>query len=369
MALQTFPNDIGVLVSPLSELSAAITGANTSTSGLINATGESVSVICKLHIDGRGSKLLSSAGGKIHWVSGSTTFANAGTTLRVGVQDVVSGLEDGTFDVYADLVGATDTIASSTIMATAMETGSKTINHNDLIAISWEMTARAGADSLAFTVSNTIFNFPYRTEDVGAGPVKADSQIPLFVIEFDDGTLGWAFPTFVYTTAGISYSSSSTPDEYALVFRMPINCTMSCLQLSVGNIASTDDFEVIIYSDPLGTPVAEETIAYDPDWAPSPFSTQHININITPFSLIKDTDYAIAVRPTTTNAIIIPRLNFGTGNAHLRRTTMLGTNWSMGSRSNQTGAFTQDTEKLPQFNFYVNQLHDGEGGGGTSHTF
>lgn len=33
------------------------------------------------------------------------TFANAGTNFRIGIQDVAStGLEDGTFDVYADLV-------------------------------------------------------------------------------------------------------------------------------------------------------------------------------------------------------------------------------------------------------------------------
>jgi len=40
-----------------------------------------------------------------------------------------TGLEDGTFDVYADLVGGTDTITGSADQLTAMETGTKTITH------------------------------------------------------------------------------------------------------------------------------------------------------------------------------------------------------------------------------------------------
>lgn len=371
MALQTFANNAGILVSPLSGLSNAILGTSTSSSGTVNAAGESVSVIFKIHIDGLATnKVLSAAGGgKIHWIPGSNTFADAGTNLRIGLQDVgATGLEDGTFDVYADLVGGTDTLTNGTPKTTVMETGTKTVNHDDLLALSFEFTTRAGSDTLSFVVSNSTHNFPYRTEDTGAGPTKPDAACPLFTIEFDDGTLGWAFPLYLYTTAGVTYASNSTPDEYALVFKMPVSCTMSRVQVAVGNIGSVDAFEVVIYSDPLGTPSADQTVTIDPNMVGSPFSTSMYSVNITPYSLIKDTYYAIAVRPTTTNSIILARLNFGSGNSNLRGVTMLGTNWSSGSRTNQSGAFTEDTEKIPQINFYISELHDGAGGG-SSHTF
>ena len=70
-------------------------------------------------------------------------FSNGSTNLRIGLQDVTpaTGFEDGTFDVYADLVGGTDTIAEDVILATPMESGTKTVTHGDLLAIAIEMTA------------------------------------------------------------------------------------------------------------------------------------------------------------------------------------------------------------------------------------
>ena len=69
----------------------------------IAAAGRSIAVIGKLVLAaGTGSKTISSAGGKIYIGKiASRTFANAGSTLRIGIQDVTAGtgLEDGVFDV------------------------------------------------------------------------------------------------------------------------------------------------------------------------------------------------------------------------------------------------------------------------------
>ncbi len=126
MALQTLANKMGMIISSDGGLMGS--GINNAT---MDGAGESQAFIGKVFLEaGTGSKTISSAGGKIRWRSGTVTFANAGTNFRIGIQDVAStGLEDGTFDVYADLVGGTDTITGSADQLTAMETGTKTISH------------------------------------------------------------------------------------------------------------------------------------------------------------------------------------------------------------------------------------------------
>ena len=71
------PNDSSITAIP----SAAMT---------IDAAVEAVHYTGQVFLEaGSGSKTISSAGGKIHWrTSGTVTFANAGTTIRIGLQDV-----------------------------------------------------------------------------------------------------------------------------------------------------------------------------------------------------------------------------------------------------------------------------------------
>lgn len=60
-----------------------------STSNTIDASGEKFAFIGTLWLSGGAtSKTFSSSGGKIRFMGGSSmTFSNAGTTLRVGIQD------------------------------------------------------------------------------------------------------------------------------------------------------------------------------------------------------------------------------------------------------------------------------------------
>lgn len=362
MAIQSWYNKLGPLVLPI----YGIPGERAGSTLTIDAVGESLFAIGNLYLSsGPGtSKVLSAAGGgKVAFLTASLTWANAATNLRVGVQDVAStGLEDGTFDVYADLVPGTDTLTADIVNAPAMDTGTKTIAHGDLVAIGLEMTARGGTDSVTARRWNGAGARPYTSLDTGAGPAKNNSGPPRILILFDDGTVGFLgveTVPFVDETVA-SFGSSSTPDEYALIFRVPAPTRIGSLYAQLQGVTQAlDDFELILYSDPLGTPVAERTIVADADYLVT--SGQHFEAPLSSdFDLLAGTDYAIGFRPTTTNTLGFSRISFSTGNAALRACLPYGTNAYQASRSNQTGAFgSADTIRVPMFGFRLTGYDDG----------
>ena len=367
MSLQPTPFTSGIIVSSI--LQAIPTGGATST--ILNAAGESVAMIGRVRLQGgSGSKTISSAGGSIINRFGSTTFADAGSNLRIGIQDVAAtGLEDGTFDVYADLVGGTDTITTNAMRETTMETGSKTISHGDIVAICIEMTAFGGADSVQAHRASSgpellTPNFPYTTFDSGAGPARGNSIIP-FTIKFDDGTIGWIEQAYFGYDWGnspstVSFNSGSATDEYAAVFKLPFKTSINGAALMVGSIASTDNFEIILYSDPYGTPTAQQTVAVAPAQTGSTSALESYMVHFTPTVLEANTYYAIALRPTTANSITFGYYNLTSGYDYLKRPTIFGEDIEMAGRADQTGAFTEtQVYDLPLVWLSLDKFDDG----------
>lgn len=336
----------------------------------LNAAWESCALIWRIFLEGGpGSKTISSSWGEIHRVSWTTTFANAGTTLRVWIQDVwASGIEDGTFDVYADLVWWTDVISSNSLLQTPMETWSKTITHGDIVAITAEMVSRWGTDSVILTWHPSWWYnfslFPYATVDSGSWPAKT-TTMSVFIIEFDDWTLWWIefWPRIdrISGFASFSYNSSSSPDEYAALFKVPFKCEVNGGALGLGGVATTDAFEMILYSDPLWTPVAEATEARDPFYIGSTANAivPHWARFSTPYTLMPNTWYALAARPTTTNSISFWYRDFGSGWEKFKKPWMLGTNIKVAWRTNQSWAFVETQNyHLPIFRLSVSKLDD-----------
>lgn len=369
MALQFFPNRYGHAFLPISRHKVSITAGNQT----MNAVGESCAGIGRLHLTtgiGTSKTISAGGGGRILWTSGTTqTFSNGSTNLRVGIQDVdgATGLEDGTHDVFGDLTGGTDTIAASTVIDTDMESGTKTIAHGDTIAIVIEMTARGGADSVTAAIDNSIPSLlPYGTSDVGAGPTKSALVLPMFTIVFDDGTIGWlGEDSFAWTVAAnTAFNSGSTPDEYCQLVQYPWDFEAAAIVMYLNAIASTDDFEAILYSDPLGTPSVVETITVD---VSTTFANNggscFIHLPFTTLrSITRNTRYGIAIRPTTANSVQLMQLSLG--GAALRAVLPLGTNVSLGTRTNQSGAFSENTALVPVFGLVPASLHESSGSGG-----
>jgi hypothetical protein len=370
MALANFPNRYGRAFLPISTYKMSATIANNT----INAAGESHAGVGRLHLTtgiGTSKTISAGGGGRILWRSGTpVTFADAGTTLRIGIQDLTTGgVEDGTHDVHGELVGGTDPIAASSVIDTDMETGTKTIAHGDYIAIVIEMTARGGSDVVSVGSDADLDTLlPYVTNDTGSGPAKTPSW-PMFTIIFDDGTVGWlGEDTFAWSVAAnTAFNSGSTPDEYCQLVQYPWDFEATGIVMYLSGIASTDDFEGILYSDPLGTPSAVETVTVDASENFANAAAQACFIHL-PFTALRtitrNTRYGIAIRPTTANSVQLMQLSLG--DAAVRAVLPLGTNVSLGSRTNQTGAFSETTTLVPVFGLVPASLHDGSGGGGGS---
>lgn len=368
MAIQPIGNGYGFLVAPNPFGSPLIHPSPAAL--VIDAAGESLAFCGKILLSsGPGTSKTLDNTGKIHWRTGSVTFANGSTNLRIGIQDPTStGINDDSWasEPQADLVGGTDTITANVVNTTPIESGSRSISYGDHVCVVLELTGRGGADSVGIFRHNVNGLIPYIAHDTGSGPAVV-SGLPMVAIEFGDGTLGYftaeSFP-YVYE-ASSSFGTGSTPDEHALVFQFPCEVSIVGLFGDLSGIAGNDDVEFLLYSNPLGTPVAERTVALDV----SAFGTggggsAKLDHSITAYTLPANTKAAVGMRPTTANSVGYMRLNFNSGNGNLRKATTLGTNWSLCTRSDNAGAFgSEDTTILPMFGVRV-LFHDGAAAGG-----
>lgn len=361
MSVLKFKNLLGTFVAPLRGYPAHIQSSGGS---ILNADGETASVIGRVHLEtGPGTqKTISAAGGgRIYFSLASATFADAASRVRAGLQDVdAAGLEDQTFDVYAEYVGGTDTLVNNLVGLNkkAMTSGTKDVSHGDYLAIVVSMTTRGGADSISVRNCNTPQVLPYGTLSFAGAPSKTASYI-FACIEFDDGTLGWMWTENIGAIVlPASFTPSSNPDEKGLIFRMPFNCTISQVFAELGSLGATSNFEFLIYNDPLGTPSVAQTLSHNflaVRTTAGGGGKYHVPLT-SPFPVVKNTDYGLMIRPTGAGGVQLTEIRYYSGNAHLRRMTMLGEDWCLGSRQNQSGAFTQDTTVIPHMGFFLEDV-------------
>jgi hypothetical protein len=341
---------------------------------VVDAAGESLAIVGRIQLtSGPGtSKTISSAGGSASFTLFGVTFASGSTTVRASVQDVTSGgVEDGTADVHGTVTGGGGGFTGGAVNTIAMGTGTKTIAHGDLVAVVIEMTARGGSDSLTFitTGGNNTGSMPFASVDSGSGPTKT-SKAAAVMITFDDGTLGHFGEHYVpaWTWTGLSYDSSSSPNEYAFLFQVPFPATVSRLTGHISDLDTGENGALKLYSDPLGTPVEERSATVTADESGQAGSTDGsslVDLGITAYTLSRNTWYAVAYKPSTTGARTL--LSRTLGAAGHRATCWLGTNMSGGSRS--SGAFTANNTVIPALGFVISEIDDGTGSGGGGSIF
>ena len=265
-----------------------------------------------------GSKTISSAGGgSIAWIVGSAvTFANAGSTYRFGIQDMSTttnpGQGDGTFDVYGDMVGGTDTFTANAVNDISMTSGTKTIAQGDLLTIAAKAVSRAGSDTVRLMAVDgfrdlTFGNMPAVVVSESGGAFAKQTSTPSALITFDDGTLGmlrFTSPLVSLTIAAYNVNTG-TADEYGNLITLTSPAYLSAFATSPGSVyGSAADFEFILYSDPLGTPVAEHTLLVDSTQsAGGTFGTGESIWSLPTPVLLDAGTYAVTTRPTTTTNI------------------------------------------------------------------
>lgn len=326
-----------------------------------------------------GTHTISSAGGKIGWLPGaSVTFADAGTTLRIGIQDIDTASAgphgDGTFDVYADLVGGTDTITSTTWLETAMESGTKSVADGDLLTVAFDMSARGGTDSVKIRGSSaangTIYNLPatvFQSTTPTYSNVQAKPNIKFIA---DDGTIGTFYGGWVFSVlpANVAFTGGSTPDEYGLIYSFPFPVTVREVWACMDNAGQSPTWDFRIYTDPLGTPSLQSSISMvRNNIIGGNAATTVIFAAIGPVDIAANTAFSFSVFNThATNNI---RLAYFDVNAVADWNLHDGGSGCYGiSRTDGSGAFAQVSSGVRRYlmGIGISRLDDGAGGGGSS---
>lgn len=360
-----------------------ITGLSPKTSGngtAMNAATDKTAMIGYVYIDGRpgSAKTLSAAGGgSISFRTGTVTFANAGTTIDLGIQDVdaangVIARPDGAFDVSRTLTGGTDTISSNTWTTFAMTggSGSKSITHGDLIAVVWDMTAFGGSDSVVLNIGSGAYagSFPVTNEFQSSAWRTTSIGNPNVVITFDDGTLGIIDSAIPFSLAlqVETYADSSNPDERGIIFQVPWDCKIDGFWANCGISGATSDFTIALYSTPSGTPAvvsgASRTILAEQ----LAQSTSQGFISFTlpaEVTLTRNTDYVLAIKADGAGNVRLHSYVFG-DTAH--RAFLPYASIAKVTRNGGSGAFTAESPAVTmyQMGVRISALQDTSGGGG-----
>lgn len=352
-------------------LNAALGAGVTGTAGTLDAATEKVAFMGILSCAGATGKVLSAAGGgNIQLRTGAVTWAGA-TTLRVGLQDVSTAAgpavqPDGTFDVSRDWVRGVDALSANTWTTFSMTggSGSKTVSDGDLIAVVVDMIARGGTDSVIITGWSTSVAQAIpgvNTNIAGAWGTSPLAFNPNCVITFDDGTFGTLLDTIPVTTvANQSFNSGSAPNEYCMIFQVPMPCRINAIRLLNFSASGTADGTLSLYSSPLGTPSVMASTTYRGRWA-NTTSNRWTTFYLGAQTLAANTDYAIGLRATTAGNLTLPL--FTLANSNHKSCFPGGTNVRAATRSGGAGALTVVGTSYFLMDARFSAFDDGTGGG------
>ena len=240
----------------------------------MDATNEALIFVGYVATSDGGSHTIDTTGSSsLGWRTGAVTFANGGTTAVVGLADVlttagpparaVHASDVITFDVAASFTGGGGGITANAWQTSVPTTGTKTIAHGDFVAFAVQVTARGGADSIEANYTSTGSpHAPTVTTYTGGTYAGAIAGSPNAVITFSDGALGYFYggTDVISSTTLRTWNSGSATKEYGQLFDLPFPCKVYGL---LGIVDPDANFDMVLYSDPLGTPVAERTISTD----------------------------------------------------------------------------------------------------------
>lgn len=266
----------------------------------------------------------------ISFFTNNVTYANASSVVRVGIQDVATAAgppaqPDGTWDVYKDCTTATGEMSSASDFVqvnVTMNTGSKSIAQGDLIAVVFDMTGRGGSDSV--TIQHILGAQGYVTRPVvntyvGAAWGNLGNSLtpyPNVLIQADDGTLGIIKGGYFIKYNGVyQWVSTSTPDEYGLIFQVPFRCAVDSFVAAIGGSAAGADYIMRLYSSPLGSPAVLASVQVDGAQMGGNSDDRYAVFGIsTPVILNPNTDYCLAVEPNGINQIDLGYITLGNAN-------------------------------------------------------
>lgn len=333
--------------------------------GTINATGEKLAISGYVWWPGdkTGTKDVQRV-----WINFGAVTKSGGSALTLSLQNLSATAPlqpDETQDQTVAIANADAGFDANRIYRSGTLSADRTVNYRDLLSVvvEYDVNGRLSSD----TVDLRGVTVATRSENANGASLKTaawageDSRRPVCILEFDDGTfgtLGECVPVSVLTSASIDTGTS--PDEVALKFTPTVPMTISALGAMLDYTNSSTDFELVLYS---GTD-ALVTVAVDASQLITTgggFAFQHAPIAETDLSA--GTAYYIAVKPTTTNNVVVAYYDVSDAN-HLT-IAQGGTAYHYASREN-AGAWTPLTTRRPLISMRVAKVDNGASVGGGS---
>jgi hypothetical protein len=347
-----------------------VSGVLASTSITQDAANEACIMIGQVFNEDSGSHTIDTTGSSsIGWRSGSVTFANGGTTFVVGIAPVnttagppgrASNVADViSFDVFCSMVGGGGGVTANSWQTNVPTSGTKTIAHGDFVAVCTQMTTLGGADSVITQFASGSKNRPTVTGFTG-GSYASGFGVPNAVITYSDGKLGFFYGGFVFD-AGLStqtWNSGSATKEYGNFIQLPFPAKIYGI-ISASNHAG--DADIILYSDPLGTPVAEKTVSVDLNTVLSAANRWAEFLFPAPYSATASQPLAAIVKPTSATNITNQYVTMNSS-SH-QKSLSCGTNGYAVNRA--SGAFAAQNSSKDRFNIglLVGAFDDATAGG------
>lgn len=371
MALVNIPGGFFVPIGPCLLTRDESNPANLGVGATMDAANEALIIIGRVATTDGGSHTIDTTGSSaIGWRTGLVTFANAATTVKVGLAAVdtangpparaVNVANVITFDVSRSMVGGGGGITANAWQTHVPTAGTKTIANGDLVAFCVQMTARGGTDSVAGNLPASAFahHRPTVTAYTGAA-YQAQTVVPNIIITFSDGALGYFHGSDVGSSFGSrTWSSTDGTKEYGQLFNFPFPMK---IYGAYGWTDADNDFSVVLYSVPLSaSPVAEGTVSIDSNAvAADAFSRKFAELFSSPYSYSANTDIVIAFKPGATGITVSYKtLN----NAGHRVADAWGTSGYGVSRA--TAAFANANSSLDHYYIgLIASAFDGGGGG------
>jgi hypothetical protein len=319
--------------------------------------------------DGGSHTLDTTGSSSLGWRADSVTFANAGTTCAVGLAPVDTGNGPPArpsnttnvinFDVKATFTGGGGGIATGW-QSSVPTTGTKTIANGDLVAFAVQMTARGGADVVlvSYLTTSITVSRPTVTGFNGSSYSNRDAS-PNCFITFSDGAFGWFEGSdVVSTTTTRTWNSGSATKEYGQLYQMPFPMKVRGIY---GTAVILNDTDVVLYSDPLGTPVAQKTVSIDANAVASTSSNFFYELFASPYTAAANQPLGAILKPGASNISTFFKTQ---NNAAHRITDPWGTSGYGISRA--SGAFANANSSLDHYyiGLIVSAFDDGAGGGG-----
>ena len=346
-----------------------------SDSALLDADEEEVQFIGRVHIDGGGSKTFGTSGSKVDWLPGASITFASGSTLTVGVKKASSisssagpaaraTIGAAAFDVYKALVGGTDTITSTTWRSDAMASGTPyTVADGDMIAICFHLDTTSGTPSVKVrsASNNGAFAGPTSTL-VTSGPTYTSQAFDINVLlTFDDGTLGWIKGgTVIRSVFDAASSNIGNGNINGNVFQVPFSCKVDAIAALV---SATGDFDMQLYSTPLGTPSLIEGISIDANQVSTSSARLYYGQLTTPRTLTINTDYAVGIKQTTATGVTVHQYDVNSA-AHFKPNGMGAECYAAISTAGATFSAQNSGKRRYLIWAHVCALDDGAGGGG-----